>query len=532
MPGDSALPQATPGGSWRARWLTPGTGAVRAADLTIVVGAVVLSIALGWAMQDALIDDVYITLGYARNLAENGQWGVLPDSPANTATSVLNVLMLGILTFVLRDPVVSLGVLHALVAAALAVGLLWLGRRWQVGQLFAAVALPMLMLSPLLASAQGMETMLAVATLVWLLERAAAGQVAGFGYLSGAAVLVRPDLVLVVAVIWLLHPQLRRPAPARQLLGASWRAAVVCVPWFVFSWLYFGTAVPDTLVLKTRQTWGDFALGWWGRYHVHYPEAVEATFVIAGLGLLATALLPLLRRLEPATPVISVAAGPAAGAALFGLYLYLDVPPYFWYYGLPVAGLTLALAFAAAAVWKLRLRGRPWMGRAVAGAVIVAAGLPTAYVWSDLLAEHAPLREAPVHGNWASTAEYRQVGLDLADRFGDRPVTIRSAGEFGTIQYFCECLLLDRFSERSLIDRWIEVKSRSSWLMRLNYLWFDADEYDARAQDFHLDYERGHVDERLHPDMWNVYSPTKGPGHFVLVPGPRPVDVEAGVTPS
>ena len=44
------------------------------------------------SFRDTYVDDAYITLQYARNLAEHGTWGFFPDRATNTATSPLNVV--------------------------------------------------------------------------------------------------------------------------------------------------------------------------------------------------------------------------------------------------------------------------------------------------------------------------------------------------------------------------------------------------------------------------------------------------------
>src|SRR5687768_12656327 len=55
--------------------------------------------------MDALIDDAFITLVYARNLAEHGQWGFFKDEAANAVTSPLNVMLLALGALITRDPV-------------------------------------------------------------------------------------------------------------------------------------------------------------------------------------------------------------------------------------------------------------------------------------------------------------------------------------------------------------------------------------------------------------------------------------------
>ncbi|MDP9369883.1 MAG: hypothetical protein M3Q03_16700, partial [Chloroflexota bacterium] len=90
-------------------------------------GAALLAVSLFWLVRGALIDDAHITLSYARNLATDLHWGLIPTEPANSATSPLNVLLLGSATALLRlsggvHPVWGLGVVCVGSAVALAWG--------------------------------------------------------------------------------------------------------------------------------------------------------------------------------------------------------------------------------------------------------------------------------------------------------------------------------------------------------------------------------------------------------------------------
>jgi hypothetical protein len=498
---------------------------VRPSSLLLLGVAAALSVGILWALQDALIDDAFITLDYARALAYHGQWGPLPDVPANTATSPLNVLILGGLTVVIRSPMAALWVVAIVNAVLLAVGLIRLGSRWQVGTRFAWVATPLLLLNPLLASSIGLETMMAVTLFVWLLECAVAGDGRRFGWLTGIGLVLRPDLILISGVIWLLHPGLRRPGTLRSTCGTAWRAAVAGLPWYGFSWFYFGSAIPDTLVIKQSQTWGDFTEGLWTRYHSLYPTAVNAVLLVAALGAVAVLATPLLTLGRYRSVASSVAAAGLAGAAYFGAYAQLGVPPYFWYYGLPTVGLILALSFAIAAASEAAFSRQIGAGRILAATLAVVCLAPAVATWSSGLSSHAPLREAPIHGNWALTPQYKQIGLDLAKRLPEGAV-VRSAGEFGTILYYCDCTLIDRFDQRGLVMPQIEHARDESWLMKLNYLWFEPDDYPLLRQEYHLNYRVGRTDD---PTDWQVTGPTKGDGHYSLRPGPRPQDAKMGL---
>ncbi|MDP9356265.1 MAG: hypothetical protein M3R02_13470, partial [Chloroflexota bacterium] len=93
--------------------------------LMLCGGSALLAVGLFWLVRGALIDDAYITLSYARNLATDLHWGLIPTERANSATSPLNVLLLGGATALLRlgggvHPVWGLGVVFVGTAVAMA----------------------------------------------------------------------------------------------------------------------------------------------------------------------------------------------------------------------------------------------------------------------------------------------------------------------------------------------------------------------------------------------------------------------------
>jgi hypothetical protein len=505
------------------QWTTPSRAA-------LIASAVALEVAVLWAIHDAIIDDGYISLDYARTLAFHGQWGAIPGIPANAATSPLNVILLAALIVVVRSPIAAMAILAIANAAVLGVGLLRLGQSWRVGDRLAWVAAPWLILNPVIASAMGLETAMTVTLLVWLLDTAARGAWRRFGWLAGVGIVLRPDLVIVIAVVWLLHPRLRRPSALRTTGATAWRAAVVGLPWYVFSWVHFGSAIPDTLVVKRDQGWGNFDVGLWQRYYHLYPWAILSVTIAAGVGLLVLLALPASRSTQFRPVALSVAACGIAGLAYYGAYTQLHVPPYFWYYGVPLAALTLVAAFGVCAASRMlsptpATRWNP--GRISAGAVGAALLAPMLVTWGVGLSAHAPLREAPVHGNWALTYQYRQIGEDLARRLPPGAV-VRSAGEFGTILYYCHCTLIDRLDQRGLIMPELVAAKHGSWPMRLNYRWLDPSLYPTVEQDYHLGYHMGRSPLRRD---WNVWSPEKGWGHYALKPGPKPLDVAEGLVP-
>ncbi|NBH03417.1 hypothetical protein GTY80_09150, partial [Amycolatopsis sp. SID8362] len=103
----------------------------------------------------------------------------------------------------------------------------------------------LVLLNPFVLSAIGLEVLLIPAVLLVLTVVALEGRVRWFGVVAGLAVLTRIDLVVFVVVIALSAPAIRR-----RLLPAAGFAVLTAAPWFLVSWIVFGSFVPDTLAIK------------------------------------------------------------------------------------------------------------------------------------------------------------------------------------------------------------------------------------------------------------------------------------------
>ncbi|EOD63792.1 hypothetical protein H480_35153, partial [Amycolatopsis vancoresmycina DSM 44592] len=263
----------------RGRWLPAAFGAVLGAAVFLLV-------------RTSLTDDGYITLAYAKNLAVHGEWGIIPGSPANAATSPLNVLLLAALTLVTRvaggpHPVVALGVLTVLSGAGL--GWAWqrIGRVLALPPAAGVIGVALVLVNPFVLSAIGLEVLLIPVVLLALTVCALEGRPAWFGVAGGLAVLTRLDLVVFVVVIGVSTPAIRR-----RWRAAAGLTALTAAPWFLVSWLAFGSFVPDTLVIKQLQA-GVFAPWSYGTgpmmYYLGWPVTVLVSFLPALAGVVALA---------------------------------------------------------------------------------------------------------------------------------------------------------------------------------------------------------------------------------------------------
>jgi hypothetical protein len=494
----------------RGRWL-PVFGAILGAALFLVV-------------RGSLTDDGYITLAYAKNLAVHGEWGIIPGSPANSATSPLNVLLLAALTLVTRvvgdpHPVVALGILTVLCGGAL--GWAWqrIGRKLTLPPAAGVLGVTLVLFNPFVLSAIGLEVLLIPAVLLVLTVFALEGRPILFGVTAGLTVLTRLDLIVFVVVIALSAPAIRR-----RLLPVAGFAVLTAAPWFVFSWVAFGSFVPDTLAIKQTQV-GLFAPWTYSTgpvmYYLGYPVTVLVSFVPALLGAVALAVWAAARFSVrwPEFPALGpVAALGAGGILYFVAYSFIGVGPFHWYY---VAPTTTVGSFAVAAfgAWFGQARERTALRT---GPPLLALGLTGVLVLSAAAVDAAqgvPWKSPVIFGNWASAQDYARVGKELGARLDG--ASVASPGEIGTLAYYCECAIIDEFSDRGHAKELVEQRIATanplmSLALRVNYHWLDRS-ITPRKPDYRLQYGSGPA---TGPDSWQVQSAAKGVGHFTLTREP------------
>lgn len=491
---------------WRSsggRALLPAWEDAAAVGFTALVGTAVF-----WLVHRALIDDAYITLVQARDLARLGQWSLLPGHLSNTATSPLNAMLIAALMLVLHGPVQALGALFVLNSAVLAAGLLGLARHMGLGRRLAVLAGPLLVLNPLLSSTIGLETMLAVTALVLLVWLSGLDRSWPFGVVAGLTVLIRLDLAVVVGVVFCLRPRQWR----RALAVAGW-ALLVALPWYLFSWVALGSAIPDTLLIKEGHAWGPFWSGLVTRYVSYDGVAVVATLASCLVGLVAVCTWAWWRGRVWFHDTAVVPILGAVAAAYYLTFLALRVSPFHWYYGVPVAALVLCGSVAVAALTAHRAA---LLRLGAAGAALVVTVVPTGLAWGRAAASAVPLRVSMIESNWAHPGQYARIGRELSRRVG-QDVPVASPGEIGTLLYFCHCTLVDHFSDRGQLAHDIARAKRRSLLMRVNYLWLDPADLHPMKPRYRLRFREG-------PDRsgwgWNISSGSRQ-GHLALVPASR-----------
>jgi 4-amino-4-deoxy-L-arabinose transferase-like glycosyltransferase len=221
----------------------------------LVLAAALLFVALALPLRMCLVDDSYIHIQYARNLAETGELSFNRGDPTYGATSPLWVFVLSIVCRLGGDPLFWCRALSWIFAVA-TIALLYrvvlsvTGRR---GPAFAAALVMAAEAWFVRWSAVGMETSFAVFMVLaacassFHVTRSCARS-AAFGLLLTLAVLSRPEAMLLVPLALIVFLPRRRPA----LVRIVWLAvfAVCFGVWLLVIKRHTGTYLPLTAGAK------------------------------------------------------------------------------------------------------------------------------------------------------------------------------------------------------------------------------------------------------------------------------------------
>lgn len=467
-----------------------------AAAFGAAVGAMMIFLA-----HRALADDAWITLGYVRNLAEHGHWGLIPEQVANTQTSPLNAWLLTAIFLVVERPVVTVGLL---LMATLALTGWWsakLAHRLSISSSMPILLVGLLATCPLLFSTIGLETYLGIAILVGIVRYANEGKRWPTGVLWGLAVLCRPDFVVpagVLAVV-LLYPMIRRKwVHLAQVAGLG---ALLALLWHIWSWFYLGGFVPDSTFIKVISskslTMLDAPVTFFYAY-LPVPTILAAVPVVAALICAAWAW-RYRRSTWARVALVSLVAGWAHWAALAAIGTF----PETWYFAPLVACSILAVSIAMAQARK----AISFVATFVFGAVcLLSTGSP-------------PWAAMPMVFNHARSNQYQQIGAEIPELTGGQ--SVYAPGEIGALSYASRGLVVDHFGHPGLTQillekRYHEAGALGKKLLRLNWSHYPNTPeprfvYRLSFASFTPD-PQGTVIR-----SWPVEMPARGPDQVILI---------------
>jgi hypothetical protein len=402
--------------------------------ISLFVFSILLFVYL-YQFKSALIDDAFITLNYVKNIIRGGTWGFIAGHITNTATSPLNVILLSITSSIVGSitdaPIWLAFICFVTVAITLDRISLILFRT----RLFGRIGTAALVFNPLIISTLGVESILFIALLILSIYCFLVKKWYLLAFLSGMLSITRPEGILFAFVFLFFIPTFKI------LLRYAGVYLLSILPWYGFSWVHLGSFLPDTFFMKTLSSWGPWTfINGLVLYFKKFPQ--EITFSFAFLPILGTIIFRQVRKSKIIIVLLML------GLVHFLSYSFLHVPPYHWYY-VPEISIIIIIGCLSMGIIHQNYDPKSWQRLVVKGLTVICLFIPFIGMFITLSRDHFKVYEMPIHTNWATQEQYKEIGSWLAKNTAGE--TILVDGEIGTLAYYCDCYLLNPFSDRRLL---------------------------------------------------------------------------------
>ena len=383
--------------------------------LVVVVAGVGGGVWLWFGLSTRIaLEDAFITFRYARNLAEGHGFVYNVGERVLGTTAPLQTMLLAALGAVLGPARIPLIAAIVMPAFGIAAGVTAYGAliRFGISRAGAAAGVLVLLLHPVIVrtSLGGMETPLALFLMALSLHFVSKRESVGAAAAVGLLALCRVDglvwgVLVVGATVLSSYRKLCKQAWKQAWKEAAVLGAIVA-PWVVFSWLYFGSAVPNSMVAKgvVRPGREDLLMqpAYFSRLARFYLsgtgfETGQALFAVwlALVGLGVYAVVRTRRRELLVLPIFPV---------VYAVAMYVGRAPRYEWYVAPMLFCCLLLGGAGigqAVSWVAGGRAR-WRWRAAAGACAAVLIVP---------AVAGLVRELPRRERHARMFQENEVGL-------------------------------------------------------------------------------------------------------------------------
>jgi hypothetical protein len=422
----------------------------------VMVGVGLLALLAHLLPGPRTIDDAFITFRYSRNLVEGHGFVYNPGVRTLGTTTPLYTLLMAALGWITGSgayPWFAV-VVNALAAALTALLLAGLMYRLAGHLLPAALVGVLWAISPMSVTfaVGGMETSVAILWMAAATWAYVTGRERWMACFAALGVLTRIDTLIWVGLLF-AH-QLCEAWRGRRRSGRGkwpWQGwlifSAVIAPWFLFSLVYFGAALPRSLDAK-RLAYVVESTQAVVRLLQHYAtpffeyDALGVPGIIVGLvlypALAAAGTLYASRRCPRLLPFllypwVYLLVFSLSNPLIFRWYLAPPLPAYFVAIVMGVWALAQAVAEA---VHRPRL---PTIAGGTMGAVFVLFSL-NAWV---LRPDHGPNRPAPAMAWHEIELNYRRMAETLRTEFGVTGQSLVAAGDIGAVGYYSRARILD-----------------------------------------------------------------------------------------
>lgn len=400
------------------------------------------------------VDDSFITFRYSRNIVEGEGFVYNPGvRTLGTTTPLFTLLMAGASAVTDGQDFPWYALSLSALADALTVVFLYLITRRLTSNDWAGI-LPALLWAVAPRSVAfavgGMETSVNILWMVgafWLYITAEKQpwKPIMLGIFAGLGVLTRIDSLLWIGPL-LLFQMVESWRSEKTLPWRTWLAAAITVaPWFIFSTIYFGSPLPNSLSAKTAAYLmppGTALITFLQVYGAPFFEHETFGGFFIAVGGVVYLVLTLLSMVYSARHL------PRLLPLLLYPWLYLAVfaianPLIFrWYLTPPLPGLMLGIFVG---LWSLvggRERAPRWLAPLTVGVFGLFWFGTSLNAWT-LHPDHGQDRAAPKMAWNQIELYYEQIGSKLRTVYGVTPETKVAAADIGAIGYFSRAMIVD-----------------------------------------------------------------------------------------
>jgi hypothetical protein len=398
------------------------------------------------------IDDAFITFRYARNIVEGVGFVYNPDARVLGTTTPLFTLAMAAIGAVLRTgDFPHYAVVISALADACTVGLLWLlvrhvtDNRW-----LAALCGFLYAIAPVSVTFAigGMETSVNILWIVLAAWLYVTDRPIALGVVAGLGILTRVDAVLWIAPLfahqWFLKWRSQRGTKwLTRIPWRTWLATLITItPWVLFSILYFGSPLPNTVGAKTLAYIVEpysALIFFIQRYGTPFFESESfdggqvMVFAFAYLFLNISGILSTARRVPRLLPLLIYP------WVYLGVFAVANPLMFRWYIAPPLPALILGIILGAGAILNLLPSRIRMVGLALIGLLWIGLSLNG---WTAT-PDHGPNRPAPKMAWHQIELYYQQIGTLLRERYGITSTTKVASADIGVIGYFSRATIID-----------------------------------------------------------------------------------------
>jgi hypothetical protein len=409
--------------------------------------------------RNALIDDAFITLTYVKSILTSRTWGFFPGYVTNTATSPLNVLFQSFFG-IFVGPTITASILATLTVLVLMTKtLINISVYLFKNEIFGYLGAVGFIFNPLLISTIGLESFLFATLFLVSIYCYLTKKWNRLAVVLGLLTLTRTEGVLFFVIFLIFSPiQMKIRFSGIYLLSIA--------PWYLFSWIYLGSIIPDTFFIKVGQSlWVQTNLiQGVPLYFQRFPFETSLSFSYILLILYPN---KHVRKLPVILVIIILA------FVHFISYSVLGVWPFHWYYTPLITAIILIGILNLGSAYQ-NAHPRSWQAKIIRGILAIYLIIPIVGMIRFLAQDQFIVKEMPIHTNWATHEQFKEIGLWIKDMGLNNGIDLK--GEIGTIGYYCECYLLDEISNREWAQEVIDVNSTLSglgpFMVRLNFRFY------------------------------------------------------------